>query len=43
MKSSAYSLYLYRQPPYMEYPTPFLQRNLDPLFYDFWKISPLYK
>ena len=27
-------------PPYIGYTPPFLQENLDPPFYDFWKIQP---
>ena len=41
MKSSAYSLSFYRQPPYMEYTSPphFYKENLDAPFYDFSKVS----
>ena len=39
MKDSAY-IPFGRQPPYMDYPPPFLQKNLEPPYlYDFLKIS----
>ena len=42
MRTNASSLSFNSQPPYIEYPapppSPILQGNLDPLFYDFSKI-----